>query len=63
VELADLRVFDMHIHERDRQALATAVGLLQWGRLREEGDLSVIGDIKEAKTPQWLKRLYSLLFP
>lgn len=63
VELADLRVFDAHIHERDRQALATAIGLLQWGRMRDEGEITLLGDVKEPKTPQWLKKLYSLLFP
>src|SRR5205823_3561454 len=63
VDLGILRNFQSYIHEKDRQQLATSVGLTLWGHLRNEGEISLGGDIREPKTPPWLRRLYSLLFP
>jgi len=61
--LGDLQVFADEIHERDRQTLATAAGLVLWGKLRESGEMSLIPDTHESKTPAWLQKIYSLFFP
>ena len=61
--LGDLQLAASQIHERDRQTLATAVGLTEWGRLRESGEMSLAPDIHEPKAPTWLRKLYSLFFP
>lgn len=62
-ELGELKVFEEFIHERDRQSLSTAVGLLQWSKLRGDGEIAILAEIRESKMPLWLKRLYSLIFP
>ncbi|MBI4134994.1 MAG: cell division protein FtsA [Candidatus Sungbacteria bacterium] len=62
-EPGDLSLFGEFVHERDRQALATVVGLLQWGRLRNEGEITILAEVRESRMPMWLKKLYSLIFP
>src|SRR3989344_195861 len=61
--LGDLQIASSQIHERDRQTLATAAGLVLWGKLRESGEMSLIPDTHESKTPAWLQKIYSLFFP
>src|SRR3989344_4655497 len=61
--LGDLQILADSVHERDRQSLATAVGLAQWGNLRESGEMLFMADIHEPKTPSWLRKIYSLFFP
>lgn len=63
VELGELKIFAGFVHEKDRAELATAIGLVQWGKAERGGSATVFQEYRDTKLARWLKRLYSLLFP